>query len=108
VIAPSSNVVVTPATGLAAKTPSHSRHIFAFVPISALAPFRKVAELLSVGGAPNAGMVRNRSMRVGEAVVQPNVTTTAKPATPRPGEPVAVGLDSGYVRGQHREDERHF
>ena len=45
---------------------------------AALAPFGKVAELLSVSGAPNAGTVRNRSMPVGEAVVQPNVTTTAK------------------------------
>ena len=79
---------------------------------AALAPFGKVAELLSellsVSGAPNAGTVRNRSMRVGEAVVQPNVTTTAKPATPRPAEPVVVGLDGGYVRSRHREDERHF
>ena len=57
---------------------------------AALAPFGKVAdllsELLSVSGAQNAGTVRNRTMRVGEAVVQPNVTTTAKPATPRPAE----------------------
>lgn len=79
---------------------------------AALAPFGKVAELLSellsVSGAPNAGTVRNRSMRVGEAVVQPNVTTTAKPATPRPVEPVVVGLDGGYVRSRHRQDERHF
>jgi hypothetical protein len=79
---------------------------------AALAPFGKVAELLSellpVGGAPNAGTVRNRCMRVGEAVVQPNVPTPAKPATPRPAEPVIVGLDGGYVRSRHRQDERHF
>src|ERR1700722_10268765 len=61
-----------------------------------------------VGGAPNAGTVRNRCMRVGEAVVQPNVPTPAKPATPRPAEPVIVGLDGGYVRSRHRQDERHF
>jgi hypothetical protein len=76
---------------------------------AALAPFGKVAnplsELLSVSGAPNAGTVRNKSMRVGEIVVQPNVTTTAKP---RPAEPVVVGLDGGYVRSRHRQDERHF
>jgi hypothetical protein len=79
---------------------------------AALAPFGKVADLLSellpVSGAPNAGTVRNRTMRVGEAVVQPTVTTTAKPATPRPAEPVVVGLDGGYVRSRHRQDERHF
>jgi hypothetical protein len=60
---------------------------------AALAPFGKVANLLSellpVSGAPNAGTVRNRCMRVGETVVQPNVTTTAKPATPRPAKPAA-------------------
>jgi len=28
--------------------------------------------------------------------------------TPRQGEPVVVGLDDGYVRSRHREDERHF
>jgi hypothetical protein len=74
---------------------------------AALAPFGKVADLLSellpVSGAPNAGTVRNRTMRVGEAVVQPNVTITARPA-----EPVIVGLDGGYVRSRHRQDERHF
>lgn len=47
-------------------------------------------------------------MRVGEAVVQPNVTTTAKPATLRPAEPVVVGLDGGCARSRHRQDERHF
>ena len=79
---------------------------------AALAPFGKVADLLSellpVSGALNAGTVRNRTMRVGEAVVQPNVTTTAEPATARPAEPVVVGLDGGYVRSRHRQDERHF
>jgi hypothetical protein len=79
---------------------------------AALAPFGKVADLLSellpVSGAQNAGTVRNRTMRVGEAVVQPNVTTTAKPATPRPADSVVVGLDGGYVRSRHRQDERHF
>jgi hypothetical protein len=41
---------------------------------AALAPFGKVAallsELLPIGGAANAGTVRNRTRRVGEAVVQ--------------------------------------
>ena len=79
---------------------------------AALAPFGKVADLLSdllpISGAPNAGTVRNRTMRVGEAVVQPNVTTTAEPATAKPAKPVVVGLDGGYVRSRHRQDERHF
>jgi hypothetical protein len=43
---------------------------------AALAPFGKVADLLSellpVSGALNAGTVRNRTMRVGEAVVLPH------------------------------------
>jgi hypothetical protein len=79
---------------------------------AALAPFGKVADLLSellpISGAQNAGTVRNRTMRVGEAVVQPSVTTTAQPAAVRPGEPVVIGLDGGYVRSRHRQDERHF
>jgi hypothetical protein len=79
---------------------------------AALVPFGKVADLLSellpVNGAPNAGTVRNRTMRVGEAVVQPNVTTTAEPATARAAEPIIVGLDGGYVRSRQRQDERHF
>ena len=74
---------------------------------AALAPFGKVADLLSellpVGGAANAGTVRNRTMRAGEAVVLPHVTTTAQPS-----KPVVVGLDGGYVRSRHRQDERHF
>jgi hypothetical protein len=79
---------------------------------AALAPFGKVADLLSellpVSGAANAGTIRNRTMRVSEAVVQPHVPTTAEPATARPAEPVVVGLDGGYVRSRHRRDERHF
>lgn len=79
---------------------------------AALAPFGKVANLLSellpISGAQNAGTVRNRTMRVGEAVVQPDVTATAEPATARPAEPVIVRLGGGYVRSRHRKDERHF
>lgn len=77
-----------------------------------VAPFGKVADLLSellaVGGAADAGTVRNRTMRAGEAVVQRHVTTTAEPATTRLSEPVVVGLDGGYVRSRHRQDEQHF
>ena len=78
-----------------------------------LAPFGKVAallsELLPVGGAPNAGTVRNRMLRVGRGVA------ALGPADPAPGGPravgagpVVVGLDGGYVRSRHRQEERHF
>ena len=79
---------------------------------AALAPFGKVAallsELLPISGAQNAGTVRNRTMRVGEAVVQQHATETAEPATAQAAGPVVVGLDGGYVRSRHRQDERHF
>ena len=80
---------------------------------AALAPFGKVAallsELLPVGGAPNAGTVRNRTLRVGEAVVRPHATGTAAQAVAPAAGPVVVGLDGGYVRSRHRhEAERHF
>ncbi len=54
------------------------------------------------------GTVRNRTLRVGEAVVQPQVTKTAQQTAAKPAEPVVVGLDGGYVRSQHRQEERHF
>src|SRR3954463_11704526 len=78
---------------------------------AALAPFGKVAallsELLPISGAQNAGTVRNRTLRVGQEVVPLRSTKNAElPATPAAG-PVVVGLDGGYVRGRHRP-ERHF
>jgi hypothetical protein len=78
---------------------------------AALAPFGKVAtllsELLPVSGAQNAGTVRNRTLRVGEKVVPLRPTKNAEfPAAPADG-PVVVGLDGGYVRSRHRP-ERHF
>jgi hypothetical protein len=79
---------------------------------AALAPFGKVAallsELLPVGGARNAGTVRNRTLRVGEDVVQQHSTGTAKRPAGAGGGPVVVGLDGGYVRSRHRRKERHF
>ena len=79
---------------------------------AALAPFGQVAallsELLPISGAQNAGTVRNRTLRVGEAVVQTHPARTAKPTTTQPVESVAVGLDGGYVRSRHRQEERHF
>src|SRR4051794_3403988 len=78
---------------------------------AALAPFGKVAallsELLPISGAQNAGTVRNRTLRVGQDVVPLRPTKNAElPAVPAAG-PVVVGLDGGYVRSRHRP-ERHF
>jgi len=74
---------------------------------AALAPFGKVADLLSellpVSGAQNAGTGRNRTLRVGEAIVHPHPTQSTQLT-----EPVVVGLDGGYVRSRHRQEERHF
>ena len=79
---------------------------------AALVPFGKVAdvlsELLPVSGALNAGTVRNRTMRVGEAIVLPHAAKTAETAAVQPAKPVVVGLGGGYVRSRHRQDERHF
>jgi hypothetical protein len=58
---------------------------------AALAPFGKVAallsELLPIDGAQNAGTVRNRTLRVGEDMVQPHRTDTIEPTTTQPDEP---------------------
>src|SRR4051794_1604381 len=79
---------------------------------AALVPFGKVAtllsELLPVSGAQNAGTVRNRTLRVGEKVLQPHSTGTAKRPVMQAAGPVVVGLDGGYVRSRHRQEERHF
>jgi hypothetical protein len=79
---------------------------------AALLPFGKVAALLSdllpVGGAQHAGTVRNRTLRVGEAVVQPYSTEIAEQLDARAAGPVVVGLDGGYVRSRHPQEERHF
>ena len=78
---------------------------------AALVPFGKVAtllsELLPMGGAQNAGTVRNRTLRVGEEVVQQHSIGTAKRPSAQAARPVVVGLDGGYVRSRHRP-ERHF
>jgi hypothetical protein len=77
---------------------------------AALAPFGKVAallsELLPLGGAQHASTVRNRTLRVGAEVVQAHAAgTTNRPAA---SGPVVVGLDGGYVRGRHRAEGRRF
>src|SRR4051812_49618208 len=67
-----------------------------------------LSELLPISGAQNAGTVRNRTLRVGQDVVQQPSTGTAElPAAPAAG-PVVVGLDGGYVHSRHRQEERHF
>jgi hypothetical protein len=79
---------------------------------AALAPFGKVAvllsELLPISGAQNAGTVRNRTRRVGEKVVRQHVTETATQTATPPDGSVVIGLDGGYVRSRHRQEERHF
>ncbi len=79
---------------------------------AALVPFGKVADLLSellpISGAQNAGTVRNRTMRAGEAVVQPHAAKTVEAAAAQPAKPVVIGLDGGYVRSRHRQDGRYF
>jgi hypothetical protein len=79
---------------------------------AALVPFGKVAvllsELLPISGAQNAGTVRNRTQRVGEKVVRQHATETATQTATPPDGPVVVGLDGGYVRSRHRQEEHHF
>ena len=79
---------------------------------AALMPFGKVAaflsELLPIGGAQNTGTVRNRTLRVGQDVVPQYLSETAKRPVVQAGGPVVVGLDGGYVRSRHRQEERHF
>jgi hypothetical protein len=79
---------------------------------AALAPFGKVAtllsELLPMGRAQNTGTVRNRTMRVGESIVQQHAIDRVERPSMQAPSPVVVGLDGGYVRSRHRRDERHF
>ena len=79
---------------------------------AALAPFGKVAallsELLPLGGPQHASTVRNRTLRVGTQVVQAHATETANQPAAQAASPVVVGLDGGYVRNRHRAEGRHF
>ena len=64
---------------------------------AALAPFGKVAallsELLPIGGAANAGTVRNRTRRVGQAVVRPFLAETARRPAAGAAGPVVVAME---------------
>jgi Transposase len=79
---------------------------------AALAPFAKVAdllaELLPVGGAANAGTVRNRTRRVGERIARLRPEGTEDPDIDAVTPAVVIGLDGGYLRSRHRRPERNF
>ena len=69
---------------------------------AALAPFAKVAELLAellpVGGAVNAGTVRNRTHRVGERMARLRPAEAPDPDIDAVTPAVVIGLDGGYLR----------
>ena len=80
---------------------------------AALAPFGKVAALLSdllpVSGTQHASTVRSRTLRVGTEIVQASTAEMATTPTPAAtAGPVVVGLDGGYVRSRHRAEGRRF
>ena len=79
---------------------------------AALAPFARVADLLSellpIGGAANAGAMRNRTMRVGATVAKLTPAGMPMPDADAVTPAVIVGLDGGYVRSRHRRPERNF
>ena len=79
---------------------------------AALAPFAKVAdllaELLPVGGAVNAGTVRNRTRRVGERMARLHPAGAPDPDIDAVTPAVVIGLDGGYLRSRHRRPERNF
>lgn len=79
---------------------------------AALAPFAKVAdllaELLPLGGAINAGTVRNRTRRVGEQIARLRSEGAADPDIDAVTPAVVIGLDGGYLRSRHRRPERTF
>jgi len=52
--------------------------------------------------------LRNRTLRVGEAVVQPHPALPAQQIAPQQGEPVILGLDGGYVVNRRPNEERQL
>jgi hypothetical protein len=79
---------------------------------AALVPYGKAAallsELLPLGGARNAGTVRNRTLRVGQDVLRRHPTEAPTPPAAQAVGPVVVGLDGGYVRDRHGGEGRRF
>jgi hypothetical protein len=79
---------------------------------AAIVPFGKVAdllaELLPVGGAVNAGTVRNRTRRVGERIARLRPAGAPDPEIDAVTPAVVIGLDGGYLRSRHRRPERNF
>ena len=45
---------------------------------------------------------------MGQDVIHPYLGETAKRPVVQAGGPIVVGLDGGYVRSRHRQEERHF
>jgi hypothetical protein len=78
----------------------------------ALAPFAWVADMLSellpIGGAVNAGTVRNRTLRVGMKITKVMPAVLQRPEATDAAPAVVVGLDGGYVRSRQRRPERNF
>ena len=79
---------------------------------AALAPFGKVAallsELLPLSGTQHASTVQNRTLRVGPEVVQAHAVELQDLPAARATGPVVVGLDGGYVRDRHRSEGHRF
>ena len=77
-----------------------------------MAPFGKIAallsELLPISGTQRASTVHNRTLQVGREIVQAHAAEPASEARAPATGPIVVGLDAGYVRSRHREEERHF
>ena len=79
---------------------------------AALAPFARaaglLAELLPIGGAVNAGTVRNRTRRVGERMARLHPAGAPDPDIDAVTPAVVIGLNGGYLRSRHRRPERNF
>jgi hypothetical protein len=67
-----------------------------------------LAELLPVGGAINAGTVRNRTHRVGKQIARLPPAGVPFPEPDAAPPAVVIGLDGGYLRNRHRRPERNF
>ena len=64
--------------------------------------------MLPVGGAVNAGTVRNRTHRVGERMARLRPAEAPDPDIDAVTPAVVIGLDGGYLRSRHRRPERNF